>query len=169
MANIGVFYGSSTGNTETIAEDIRDFFGPSEVEIFDIATAQVTDFENYSLLIFGSSTWGLGALQDDWEVMLPKLQKINFENKKIALYGLGDQDTYPDTFLDAMGVLHAFFVDKNCQIIGSWPLDGYSFKASKAVQKGRFVGLALDEDTQSKLTPGRLKQWLENIYKSLNE
>jgi len=169
MANIGIFYGSSTGNTEAIAEDIREYFGPSEVDIFDIATAQPTDFARYSLLIFGASTWGLGALQDDWEVMLPKLQKIDFDNKTIALYGLGDQDTYPDTFLDAMGVLYAFFAEKNCQIIGSWPVEGYIFKGSKALQKGRFVGLALDEDTQSELTQPRLKQWLGDIYNAFNE
>ena len=40
---------------------------------------------------------------------------------------------------------------------------GYDFEGSAAVEDGYFVGLVLDEENQSNLTPQRIKQWVEQI------
>jgi flavodoxin I len=48
-------------------------------------------------------------------------------------------------------------------LIGEWAIDGYKFKASKAVIDGRFVGLALDQENQKDLTPDRLDTWLKML------
>ncbi len=63
MANVKVIYGSSTGNTESAAAVIAGAFG---TEAINITNAKPEDFEA-GLLILGSSTWGLGELQDDWK------------------------------------------------------------------------------------------------------
>ena len=47
MATIGLFYGTQTGNTQTIAETIqKGFGGENVVELFDISQAD----SNYSAL-----------------------------------------------------------------------------------------------------------------------
>ena len=71
MQNIGIFYGSSTGNTEAAAEQLQKEFGADNARIFDVSDVKASDLEGYSNLIFGSSTWGIGDLQDDFEGFLP--------------------------------------------------------------------------------------------------
>ena len=50
-------------------------------------------------------------------------------------------------------------------MVGAIPTTGYSFKGSMAVVKGKLVGLAIDEDFESELTPGRVKKWVEQLKK----
>ncbi|MHC5720366.1 MAG: flavodoxin domain-containing protein, partial [Nostoc sp.] len=68
MANIGLFFGSQTGNTQTEAEIIqKEFGGESAVSLNDISQIEPTDFNNYSYIIVGCPTWNVGQLQSDWE------------------------------------------------------------------------------------------------------
>jgi flavodoxin I len=167
MGKAGIFYGSSTGNTEAIAESIREKLGPSNADIFDVAVSSRKELERYPFLILGVPTWGLGDLQEDWEAFLPSLELADLKGKTIAIYGLGDQDTYPDSFVDAMREVYDILLDKGCRIIGKWPVTGYFFDASEAIIDDYFVGLALDEDSQSELTEKRLTSWLKQITKEL--
>jgi flavodoxin I len=48
-------------------------------------------------------------------------------------------------------------------MVGRWPLDGYEFNASNAVDGDAFVGLVLDKDNQSSMTEERLATWLEQV------
>ena len=57
-------------------------------------------------LILGTSTWGFGDLQEDWDAFLGSLTKMNLTGKTIALFGLGDSSTYSDTFVDGMGIIY---------------------------------------------------------------
>ncbi|MFW6258843.1 MAG: flavodoxin domain-containing protein, partial [Halochromatium sp.] len=82
---------------------------------------------------------------------------INFEGKRIALFGLGDQLGYPLEFVDALGLLYQELKERGAILIGDWPSDGYEYEASKAdLGDGRFCGLVLDQDNQPELTPQRL-------------
>lgn len=99
-----IFYASSTGNTSNISEIIA-----KELDIennFEISDKNINDIKIYDNLIFGISTWGDGDLQDDWEDLFEEFCQIDFTNKTVALFGLGDQVDYPDTFVDAMGILY---------------------------------------------------------------
>ena len=60
MANVKVIFGSTTGATESAAAEIAAAFG---VQAINIANATAADFQA-DLLILGSSTWGVGELQD---------------------------------------------------------------------------------------------------------
>ncbi|MEA3317594.1 MAG: flavodoxin domain-containing protein, partial [Bacteroidota bacterium] len=64
MNKIAIFYGSSTGNTESAAKQIAKLLN---ADIFDVADKPVKELQNYENLIFGTSTWGIGDLQDDWD------------------------------------------------------------------------------------------------------
>lgn len=159
MQNIGIFYGSSTGNTELAAKLIQQEFGADNAQIFEVSTAKVADIEQFSILIFGSSTWGVGDVQDDFETFLPTLSSANLDGKKAAIFGLGDQDNFAGSFVDAIGEIYEILQNKGCHVIGKIPTDGYGYEASQAEVDGQFVGLPLDEDNQSDLTPQRIKKW----------
>ena len=78
---IGLFFGTTTGKTETVAESIQKAFGDIDVELHDISQTEATDFNEYECLIIGSPTWNLGDLQDDWEGFFTELDEIDFSGK----------------------------------------------------------------------------------------
>lgn len=164
MAKIGLFFGTQTGNTQTIAEMIqKELGGDSVVELFDISGADSSDFTEYNCLIIGCPTWNVGELQADWEGFYDELDNIDFSGKKVAYFGPGDQVGYSDNFQDAMGILEEKISERGGTTVGYWSIDGYDFNESKAVKNGKFVGLALDEDNQSELTEGRIKTWVAQL------
>jgi flavodoxin I len=103
-------------------------------------------------------------MQDDWEDIVDTLEEVNFNKKKVALFGLGDQVNYADSFVDGMGAIYDAIYDR-VDIVGSWPLDGYIFNESAAQKNGKFIGLAIDKENQSDLTDERLKTWVEQLKK----
>ena len=165
MTKIGIFYGSTTGNTEKVANLIRDAFGEENAAVYNVDTTELEDIEKYPYLIFGVSTWGVSDLQDDFEDFMEILEKVNFTGKKVALFGLGDQSTYTDSFVDAMGVLYERLKKMGVMIVGSVPRSGYNFTSSMALVKDKLVGLALDEEFESHLTSKRVKDWVEGLKK----
>jgi len=95
MAKIGLFFGTQTGKTETVAEMIqKEFGGEAIVELHDISSASTEDFAPYDALIIGCPTWNIGELQSDWEGFYDELDDIDFASKKVAFFGMGDQIGY---------------------------------------------------------------------------
>ena len=94
---------------------------------------------------------------------MPKLAGHDFSGKKVAIYGLGNQKSYPVEFVDAMFYLYEQFKQCGATLIGAWDTEGYNFKRSKAVVDDRFVGLALDQENQKELTNQRLDAWLKTL------
>jgi flavodoxin I len=164
MATIGVFYGSSTGNSEKVAEKIVQAFGSDIAVAINVEDAGPEDLGKYKNLVFGTSTWGIGDMQDDWEEFIDTVRNIDPKDKKIALFGLGDQEVYSDSFVDGMGEIYKQLEDK-FNIVGFWPTKGYLFDDSEAVVDGKFVGLVLDEDNQSQLTDKRVSDWVKVLKK----
>ncbi|MBY5943746.1 flavodoxin FldA [Photobacterium rosenbergii] len=160
MSNIGIFFGSDTGNTEKVAEKIA---AKLSLEAQDIAGNSSEIFDDYDLLILGTPTANYGEMQPDWDYFVPELEDADLNGKKVALFGLGDQIDYPDSFLDAMGELAEMVEEAGGTLIGEWPTDGYEFNDSRAVKEGKFVGLALDEDRQPELTDDRIATWLASL------
>ncbi|MDR2361662.1 MAG: flavodoxin [Prevotellaceae bacterium] len=162
MSKTGIFYGSSSGNTESVAKRIAAKLGVASGDIYDIGVASSTGkLRDYDILLLGSSTWGIGDLQDDWEGVINLLPSA-VAGKKIALFGCGDSASYPDSFCSAVGKLYAAVKD-HAVVIGFTGTDGYSFDASEALVDNRFVGLLIDEDNESNLTEQRIEQWAEQL------
>lgn len=160
---IGLFYGTQTGKTESVAEIIRDQFGDDVVTLHDVSQAEVTDLNEYQYLIVGCPTWNIGELQSDWEGLYSELDDVDFNGKMVAYFGTGDQIGYADNFQDAIGILEEKIAQCGGKTVGYWPTDGYDFNDSKALRNGKFVGLALDEDNQSDLTDDRIKAWVAQL------
>jgi flavodoxin I len=159
MSKVRVVYGSTTGNTCSAAEKIARKIG-DDTQVVDVAKATDAEFTGSDLLIFGTSTWGLGDIQDDWMDALPTLRGANLAGKHFAVFGLGDQSVYPDTFVDGMRDIYDAAVQAGATPIGSWSKDGYDFEESRAEIDGRFIGLVLDEENQSDLSDTRIEEWV---------
>lgn len=106
MKKIGIFYGSTTGTTESVAEQIASHLGVGSSEVYNVGNTDAKVAEEYELLILGSSTWGSGELQDDWYDFLEQLAGKNLSGKKIALFGCGDAMSFGSTFCDAVGIIY---------------------------------------------------------------
>lgn len=176
MASIGIFFGTDTGRTRKIAKLIARKLGDSAAAPVNVAKAAPEDLLQFPALILGTPTYGEGALPglgtgcqtESWDEFLPKLEGLDFSGKTIALFGLGEQERYPDVFVDAMATLHDHFVAAGARLVGHWSTEGYRFNASLAEEGGRFVGLALDLVTQDHLTEARLDAWLAQIKPELS-
>ena len=163
MAKIGLFYGSTTGNTEEAAEEIQKAFGGDVVELCEISDAETSDCDSYDCIIVGYPTWNIGELQDDWDGFFPDLDEIDFSGKKVAYFGQGDRIGYSDNFQDAMGILEEKLSEQGGTTVGHWPTDGYDHDESRAERGGKFVGLALDEVNQSDQSGDRIATWVSQL------
>lgn len=165
MSKIGMFFGTTTGKTEYVAEIIQKEFGEDVLTLHNICEVDDSDFENYDYLIIACPTWNIGELQSDWEGYFEELDNIDFSSKKVAYFGTGDQIGYADNFMDALGILEEKISELGGTTVGYWSTEGYDFTASKAVQNSKFVGLAIDEDNQPELTESRVKSWVAQLKK----
>src|SRR5690554_3364063 len=130
MTKIGLIYGSSTSNTEYVAYDLRDILNGIEedlVEVHNIGMTDAAKMDSYDYLIFGIPTWNIGELQDDWDIFWSDLASVDFSTKKVAIFGLGDQYGYPDTFQDAIGMLGEEVLALGGELVGYWSTEGYEF------------------------------------------
>ena len=171
MANrkIGLFFGSDTGNTETIAEKIIEILEDRDIDLINIYDAKAEDFTQYDDFILGLSTWHDGELQSDWDTFFMEFSEIDFTDKTVALFGLGDQYVYADYFVDGVGIIGEVVINNGGKIIGKWSTEGYEHTESKAeIEEGVFLGLALDEDNQPELTDKRIETWIKQITEEFN-
>ncbi|HRL10247.1 MAG TPA: flavodoxin [Aggregatilineales bacterium] len=166
MAKIGLFYGSSTGNTEFIAYQIKEEFDkvlPGEVEVHNIGSTTAEKVLSYPYLIMGTPTWNTGELQDDWAVFWPNFDSMDFKGKKVALFGVGDQNGYGYNFLDALGMLADQVLLHNGELFGMWSNKTYEYEESKADIEDHLLGLGIDQDGQEGMTGDRIKQWVVQV------
>lgn len=164
MSKIGIFYGSTTGNTEEVANELMALFADKgEVEVVDISQCDASSFTDCDLVLLGTSTWGAGELQDDWQTFIDSTDGVELNGKKVALFGLGDQFGYPDNFVDGMKYIHDFAKSCGGEMVGNWPIDGYEYDESLAEAEGEFIGLVIDNDNQSNMTDARVAEWVEQV------
>ena len=168
MTSLGIFYGSTDGNTARVAHLVADAFAARygatlEIETLDIAEFYVEDMADFDLVIVGIPTWNHGQLQADWEDVLEEFDELDLHGTRAAVFGLGDQAGYPATFVDAMFFLADKLRSCGAQLVGAWPSAGYSFTNSWALEDGRFLGLVLDEVNQPELTPARIAHWVPMV------
>jgi flavodoxin I len=170
-SSIGFYYGSTTGTTELVAEKMQRFASLAGIKLQPVNIAYLKNPQEllgHDQLILGIPTWNVGQLQDDWLLLFPKLDALNFAGKQVALFGVGDQQGYPDNFLDALGMLGHKLIERGATLVGYWPAKDYSFTSSKALVGDQFIGLGLDEYNQEDKTDGRIASWLGQVYKEFS-
>jgi len=164
--NAKLLYGSSTGNTEAIADFISEATG---IDAEDIADAENDAITAETSLIVGAPTWHTGADDqrsgtgwDDW--LYENLGDIDMSGKKVAIFGCGDQASYAEYYCDAAEELHSKFTEAGAKVYGLTSTEGYDHDESKAeIEEGKFCGLMCDQDNQDDLTEDRVKAWVAQL------
>ena len=156
MKKIGIFYGSTTGTTESVAEQIASHLGVGSSEVYNVGNTDAKVAEEYELLILGSSTWGSGELQDDWYDFLEQLAGKNLSGKKIALFGC-----------DAVGIIYEKLQGTGATFIGTVDPSDYTYDASTAEIDGQLVGLLIDENNEADKTELRIQNWTDALKKEI--
>ncbi len=168
MKKVGIFYGPTGGSTEKIAKKIQKELGVEYADLHLIKASKASDLDRYDNIIFGCSTiggetWDSGKSKPDWDVFRPEFDKIDYKGKTFALFGLGDNISYPRHFVDNLGVIAKILISKNATIIGQTNKDDYEFTESEALIDGKFIGLPIDEDFESEKTDERIQKWIKVI------
>lgn len=164
MKKIGLFYGAKAKKTAEIAKKIEKEFGEGLTAVA-VEDAWSKDFEEFDQLIIGTSTWFDGELPTYWDEVIPELVSLDMKNKKVAIFGLGDQVNYPDNFVDGIGILAEAMEGVGAKIVGETSPEGYEFDQSRALKDGKLLGLAIDMENQPDKTDERIKTWCKQIKK----
>tara|TARA_Y100001972_G_scaffold32436_1_gene40153 strand:+ start:148 stop:660 length:513 start_codon:yes stop_codon:yes gene_type:complete len=169
--NIKLIYGSDTGNTEIIQQDIVDLLDKHDVSVVDLADIEPSDWDSHEFYILGIPTWYDGDLQSDWEDYFPTFEELDFNGKTFTIFGLGDQVGYAEWFCDGVGILAKAILKNGGKVIGYTNKDEtYDFENSLALKdKNTFYGLCLDEDNQPEETAKRINNWVKQIESYINE
>ena len=158
-----LIYGSDTGNTELVTEDLVKLLG--DVEVTTVADLTPEDWD-YDRFILGIPTWYDGELQSDWEDYFPTFKELDFSGKTVAIFGLGDQIGYDEWFCDGVGILAEVVLENGGHVFGYTKKDdSYDFdmKPKLMLDDETLYGLALDEDNQDEMSYDRIDKWLEQI------
>jgi flavodoxin I len=93
MATIGIFYGSTDGNTERVVTKIQALLGGEDkAALHNVNSASADDMAPYDAIILACPTWEIGQLQDDWNGFIDELDDVDYKGKKVTYVGLGDAD-----------------------------------------------------------------------------
>lgn len=162
MKKYGVFYGSLTGTTAAIAQQIAQKLGVEEADVHNVSETPVSALGDYEILVAGTSTWGSGEVQEDWYDFIDGMKGVELSGKKVALFGCGDENM-SDTFCNGVAVLYKAFKDADAEMIAPFNPGPYDFSESEAVQEGVALGLLLDEVNHSDLSEARIDEWLQYV------
>ena len=170
---LGIFYAPSGGSVHKVARLIKQKLVDLQPDLFvisDVTPLRLLDYHNLILVCstLGRNTWEMEQ-QDPWSSFLPKMLRIRLEGRKVAIVGLGDHVSYPNNFVDGMGILGRTIGEIGGQLIGETETRDYIFNDSRALQEGKFIGLPLDEDYEADKTEDRVDNWLERIRPELKK
>ena len=95
MSKVLIVYGSTTGNTEGVADTIGKVLerNGNNVEVRNAADVVVNDMaDGFDAVFLGSSTWGDDSieLQDDFIPVYESLDAAGLKGRKVAVFGCGD-------------------------------------------------------------------------------
>lgn len=128
MAKALIVFGSTTGNTEGVADDIGKILNkngiPTQIKnAAEVSPAGLAD--GYDTVIMGCSTWGEEdiELQDDFVEIYENMDKVGLSGKKVAVFGCGDS-----SYMHFCGAVDV--IEKKAEslggriIVGSLKIDG---------------------------------------------
>ncbi len=142
MDKVHVVFGSTTGMTEAVAGKIAEALG---AQAFNVNAGDAAAFDA-ELLVLGTSTWGIGELQDDWAARLDGV-KSGFAGKKVAVFGLGDSVGFADSFCVAAETIANTAKESGATLVGEV--------------------LKLDDANESDKTDAKVSAWVETLKAAL--
>ena len=166
MSKTAIFYSPQGGNVDSVANRLGEMIGNDKVDIIPVIEVEKGDLNKYNQIILVGSTvgtdhWNNEVVVDEWIEFFKKIKDISFEEKKVAIVGLGNCVLYPEHFADGMADLYERITKQNAKVLGKVDAKDYDFEDSEAVNDdGFFCGLAIDEDNEAELTTERIEKWI---------
>lgn len=128
MSKVLIVFGSTTGNTESVSDDIAKVLENNDHTV-TLENAESVTVENmadgYDVIFLGCSTWGDDEieLQDDFIPIFDGLDTAGLKGKKVAVYGCGDSSY--EYFCGAVDVIEEKSESLGAEVIGdSLKIDG---------------------------------------------
>ena len=95
MSKALIVFGSTTGNTESVSDDLAKILekGGHNVELRNAANVTAEGMaDGYDAVFLGCSTWGDEdiELQDDFIPLFDDLEKAGLDGRKVGVFGCGD-------------------------------------------------------------------------------
>lgn len=127
MSSALIVYGSTTGNTEYIANLAGRVLSD---EGFTVTVSNAADVQanglckGHDLVLFGCSTWGDDSieLQDDFVPLFDEFEAIQAKGKKVAVFGCGDSSyTY---FCGAVDAINQRLEGLGARVVDTLKIDG---------------------------------------------
>lgn len=136
MSKVLVIYGTTTGNTEMMAENIVSELksGGAETAMKNVTDAKVHELSEYDVILLGSSTWGDGELQDDFAEFYSDLEEADLKGKKATVFGPGDSSY--ENFCEAVNILEKCL--KKCGaelLLDGLKIDGEIYDSTELIIK----------------------------------
>ncbi len=137
MAKALIVYGSTTGNTEAVANQIGEVMSSKGVEV---TIKNVTDVDvaelggEYDVTLLGSSTWGDSEIefQEDFQEFFDdELDKAQLKGKKVAVFGCGDSSY--ELFCGAVDALEDKMKELGADNVNALRVDGDPGDASSDI------------------------------------
>ncbi|MEF2232134.1 MAG: flavodoxin [Pseudodesulfovibrio sp.] len=99
MSKALIVFGSTTGNTESVSDEIAKVLERNghTVEVRNAAGLEVGNMaDGFDAVLLGSSTWGDEdiELQDDFVPVYENLDQAGLSGRKVGVFGCGDS-SYP--------------------------------------------------------------------------
>lgn len=167
MKKIGVFYGTTTGTTNGVVDEVEFYLRKDDYEVYNVAN-DISNISNFENLILITPTYGVGELQVHWNKVVKELESVDFSNKVVGLIGLGNQYAFGESFVGGLKVLYDIVTKNGGKVVGLTSTEGYHYEESEAIVDDKFVGLPLDETNQGDYTPERIEKWIAEVKKSFN-
>ena len=97
MSKVLIVFGSSTGNTESIAQKLAELVtaGGHEVKLINAADASAENLaDGFDAVLFGCSAWGMEDLemQDDFASLFEDFDRMGLAGRKVAAFASGDPE-----------------------------------------------------------------------------
>lgn len=121
-----VIFGSTTGNTEEIANYVSAGLREAghEVTQKNVVEATPQELTEYDIVVLGSSTWNEGQLQDDFIPFHEQMTDIDLSDKKAAAFGCGET-IYGEYYCLAVDMLEKKLKELGAEIkVQSFKVDG---------------------------------------------
>ncbi|MDR0550340.1 MAG: flavodoxin [Deltaproteobacteria bacterium] len=122
MANVLIVYGSTTGNTEWVANQLSSQIKEAghTVDTTNVSKAKADGLcSGRDLVLFGCSTWGQDEieLQDDFIPLFQSFDKIGASGVKTGVFGCGDEDY--THFCGAVDAISGKLGELGAKVVGS--------------------------------------------------
>jgi len=114
-----LLYGSTTGNTEVLAEEAAKGLRSVgfEVDVRNVRGADAEEMLGFDLVVLGCSTWDDGELQEDFVPFSQGMSAVDLSGCCAAVFGPGERSFGEQWFCRAVDTLIALLKEAGAEVL----------------------------------------------------